>query len=793
MDAGLRDGSLKFTLHGEKMKGNWALVRMGGKAADAGKPNWLLIKEHDSFERGSSDLSVTDEEPDSVVTGRSLEQIASQEDHVWNSKEAANGKPWRRQDDPGNTPNKKTGQRSGKQPRFTRELERYPKEKLPQFVPPQLALEAETAIDRDGWLHELKLDGYRIQARKQGNKVQLLTRSGLDWTHRMKAIADEVVRLPAETALLDGEVVVLAEDGTTSFADLQASFKDGEKHTLTYFVFDLLHLNGRDLRGAELVERKKLLSEVLLHSQHSEEVLRLSEHIEATGSAVFQQACRLHAEGIVCKRADSPYTSGRSGDWVKVKCVYDQEFVIGGFTLPSNGIHGVGALLLGYYDDDGKLIYAGRTGTGFTQKTHRLIRDQLEKLRTKTAGFAQMPAEAKRGAMWVKPVLVAQVRFATWTADNLVRQASFQGLREDKPATEVRREHAVALDAKSPRKKAAHNAKKSQAAKVAPHTSTSKASVPEKASVLEKAPRNAKKEKATEHAAIRLTHPDKVLDIESGLTKQQLGDYYWQIAEYMLPQIANRPLSLVRCPEGTAQPCFFQKHINAMLPRGIEAIEIPDKKTGKLEPYITLSTRESLASLAQVGVLEVHPWGSLNDHLEQPDHIILDLDPDESIAWKTLAASAEETRGLLQQLGLESFLKSTGGKGLHVVVPLIPAHNWSVIKQFAHAIALELERRNPSLYLTKMSKAERKGKIFIDYLRNERGSTAVAAYSPRARAGVPVSLPLSWKELKNPERPLFHVSEFSAWKIRLSRDPWKKMTGMQQDIDQEKIGTVLQG
>jgi bifunctional non-homologous end joining protein LigD len=486
----------------------------------------------------------------------------------------------------------------------------------------------------------------------------------------------------------------------------------------------------------------------------------------------------LHAEGIVSKRASGTYVSGRTGSWIKVKCVRQQEFVIGGFTLPSNGMHGVGALLLGYYDDRGKLIYAGRTGTGFTQKTHRLIRDQLNKLRSKASPFESMSYAQRRDAIWVEPKLVAQVSFATWTADNLVRQAAFKGIREDKPAKEVRREEPMAAKNSAPKiEKATHSLRNARAAKTISKRGTTARTV------------EAKSE--DEHAAVRLTHPGKILDAESKLTKQQLADYYWQIADHILPQIINRPLSLVRCPEGSTQPCFFQKHTSPTLPPGIETIQVPDKKTGKPEPYITLSTREALAGLAQMGVLEVHPWGAQNDDLEHPDRIVIDLDPDEAIGWPTLAAAAKETRALFKKLGLESFLKSTGGKGLHVVVPIVSDHEWSTIKQFAHAVALQLEKQRPELYLTKMSKAARKGRIFIDYLRNERGATAVAAFSPRARAGAPVSIPLSWSELDQPKRPIFKVADFHQWQTRLKRDPWIKLPENKQRIDVEKVAAIL--
>jgi len=763
VDAGLRTGSLKFIMHGTKMKGKWALIRMGGKAANESKPNWLLIKEHDDFERTNDDPPVTDAEPNSVVTGRSLEEIAKNEDHVWNSKETAKGNAWYRNDAKGSTPN---GMASGKSAHTVKLSvpSGAPKEKLPQFVTPELALQATTPPSGAGWLHELKLDGYRIQARKDGDKVQLLTRTGLDWTHRMKTIAALVGDLQAEKAILDGEVVVLAEDGNTSFADLQAAFQEGVKKPLSYFVFDLLHVNGHNLRGLPLVERKALLAALL---EDGGDFLRLGEHIETSGEVFFEKACELHVEGIISKRAASKYSSGRGGDWLKLKCVHEQEFVIGGFTLPSNGTHGVGALLLGYYDAK-KLIYAGRTGTGFAQKTHRILRDQLDELRQTAMPFEKPPADARKGAIWVRPQLVAQVNFATWTADNLVRQASFKGLREDKPATEVRREEPTVVPRSHSTKHASYSAPGGIAAKAVPAEAARVKDVPAK-------------------APVRLTHADKILDAETQLTKQQLADYYWAIAPHMLPHVEGRPLSLVRCPEGSEKQCFYQKHVNHLMPPGVTAVDVPDKKTGKIEPYITLSSGEALAGLAQMGVLEVHPWGSRNEDLEHPDRIIIDLDPDPTVPWAKLAASAGEVRKELKKLGLESFLKSTGGKGLHVVVPIEPEHDWAVIKQFAHAFVLQMEKAQPDLYLTKISKAARKEKIFLDYLRNERGATAVAAFSPRARAGAAVSLPLSWNDLKLQERPVVRVADFAEWRGRLSRDPWKLFFKTQQNISSKLL------
>jgi bifunctional non-homologous end joining protein LigD len=421
-------------------------------------------------------------------------------------------------------------------------------------------------------------------------------------------------------------------------------------------------------------------------------------------------------------------------------------------------------LLLGYYNDSKELIYAGRTGTGFNQKTHREIRTRLEKLRRVTSPFDKPPAEARKGAIWTTPELVAQVRFATWTADNLLRQAAFQGLREDKAADEVRRE--------GPSVKAGEARRVSRTVSKA----AAKSASPAKKAERDGAP-----------ATMRLTHPDKLIDAESKLTKRELADYYWAIAPHMLRQIAGRPVSLVRCPDGTAGQCFFQKHVNKMLPAGVESVDVPDAKTGKIEPYITISTQEVLGAMAQIGVLELHPWGARNEDLEHPDRIIFDLDPDVAISWGTLAAAAAEVRKRLKKLGLESFLKSTAGKGLHVVAPVVAEYGWSTIKQLCHAFVLELEASERSLYLTKMMKSARAGKIYLDYLRNERGATAVAAFSPRSRAGAPVSMPLSWSELKLETRPVFRVADYSEWKARLARDPWKRLPEMRQHLTAELL------
>ena len=812
VEEGLRKGNLKFALNGTKMHGHWVLVRMHGDrfGRKDSKPNWLLIKEKDEYARGPKDPCVTDEEPNSAVTGRSIEQIAAAEDHVWNS----------------NRPEKPTKQSPPNRSLLTRrkasveapeaagarlpelpDPERpaslpasdrsklpgdAPREKWPGFLAPELAISVSEPPSGDDWLHELKLDGYRIQIHidehRGSRRARLFTRKGLDWTHRMTAIARAAESLPVQAAILDGEVVVLNESGTTSFADLQAAFDEGAKHPLTYFAFDLLHLDGHKLRGLPL-ERRKTILEKLLQEHSDDAVLRYSSHLRSHGAEMFRRACSLGAEGVVSKLASAPYESKRSRDWVKSKCVLQQEFVVGGYTPLSNGSHGIGALLLGYYLD-GHLLYAGRTGTGFNRKTHQLLRDRLDKLRQTKTPFHQPPAEAKKDAVWVKPEMVIEARFANWTADRLVRQAAFLGLREDKDPKEVVRETAAAVPKTSRSRKTEdhprHQPAKGAAAKSAKHSTPALAAATRPAKSQSANPKSGQ----AVVAGVRLTHPDKILDEESRLTKQQLANYYAAIAGHLLPHIANRPLSIVRCPEGSTKPCFFQKHIGMGVPDGIDSVPVPSKKGDATEEYLTVSTPQGLVSLAQMGVLEIHPWGSQNDALETPDRIIIDLDPDPTLPWQRLIDSALEVRSLMKNLGLEVFVKSTGGKGLHVVAPIRAEHEWPEVKTFAHNFVLMMEQANPQLYLTKMTKSARTGRIFLDYLRNERGATAVAAYSPRARAGARVAMPLTWAELKRTDPKHFAVANFDEWKSRLRHDPWLEMDKVKQRLTDRAIAAV---
>jgi bifunctional non-homologous end joining protein LigD len=768
VDRELEKGNLKFELYGTKLKGKWALIRMRRNLDRSDKPNWLLIKERDEYVRSEDAPAITDEAPNSAITQRTMEQIAESKDHIWDSKQGGllRGGNNREHDSSGR--NVRTSDQRHRS--LERALRGAPAEIFPGFIHPQLAQPAAKAPNSDEWIHELKLDGYRLQVHVQSKKSRggkthsttLFTRTGLDWTPRMTFLAGAASKLELENCILDGEVVALDHEGRSNFGDLQAAFQERRQGALIYFAFDLLHLNGHNLRELPLTQRKAILSELLSAAEPGSPI-RLSEHIEGRGVEVLAKACELGTEGVVSKIASSPYTSGRGNAWLKIKCGMQQEFVIGGFTTPEKGGRGIGALLLGYYDD-GKLRYAGRCGTGFSEQNHRALRDRLDVLVQKHPDFTKVPAEAQRKVKWVKPELVAQVSFSSWTRDDLVRQASFKGIREDKPSREITRELAIAKEPCS--QQSAGPVKRAT-----PHASTDKSS---------QQPLN----------GFRITHPQKVVDPESGTTKLQIAEYYFAVAKNMLPHISDRPLSVVRCPSGIGQPCFFQKHVGPGLPQGIDKVTIPNRKTGKKEEFLTVNTVEGLLGLAQLGVLEIHPWGSRNDSIEKPDRIIFDLDPDAAIPWPVLASTAQEMRTHLKQLKLTSFLKGTGGKGLHVVVPIVPEFEWPVLKQFAHSLVLQMEKSNPARYLTKMTKAARTNKIYLDYLRNDREATAIAAFSTRARPGIPVSVPLDWKELDSSTAPKFYLSDFADWKKRMDRDPFKAMSLSKQRLTAETLGAL---
>jgi bifunctional non-homologous end joining protein LigD len=591
-------------------------------------------------------------------------------------------------------------------------------------------------------VHEIKLDGYRILLRIERGRARLLTRNRKDWTDRFPDVAEAAAALPVKEALLDGEVVVFDAAGVSSFQALQQAGEPGAGR-LVYVAFDLLFLDGRDLRGEPLLVRKKHLARLL---QGRRGRLRYSEHFDAPGQEVYERACRMALEGIVSKRKQAPYTSGRGQAWLKVKCVLRQEFVIGGYTDPEGGRAELGSLLLGVHEPDGRLVYAGKVGTGFSQDTLAALGKRLRRLEQRESPFAtDGPRPPARGVHWVKPVLVGEVAFTEWTRDGLLRHPAFAGLREDKPAAEVVRERSRAPG---------------PAARPVAGGSDATVSV----------------------AGVRLTHPDRVLYPEQAITKLALARYYEAIADWIVPHVADRPLSLVRCPDGRRAQCFYQKHAGAGVPAEVKRVRIRESGGG-FATYLYVDDLPGLVALAQIGVLEVHPWGTRVGHLEKPDRLVLDLDPAPDFPWPQVVEAARDVRALLTDLELVGFLKTTGGKGLHVVVPLRPAAGWDAVRALAEGIGAELARRAPDRYTINPLKAERRGRIFVDYLRNTRGATAVAAYSPRARAGAPVSTPVGWTELSGETPPAgFTIETVPQRLARLRRDPWAEFFSVDQAI-----------
>jgi bifunctional non-homologous end joining protein LigD len=607
-------------------------------------------------------------------------------------------------------------------------------------------------------LHEVKYDGYRMLARVDDGDVEILSRNGKVWTPVLTGLAKALARLPLESAWLDGEVVVMDEKGNTSFNALQNAL-GGSGAPLTYILFDVIHLNGYDLTGVPLVERKRMLGRVLADVDPGGP-LRFSPDVQGNGPEFFEQACALGLEGAICKRANSPYrTATRSREWIKVKCAQRQEMVIGGYTDPQGSRTGFGALLLGVYDN-GELRYAGKVGTGFDTKTLSSIYKLLKAREQDRPAFVNPPRgyDAK-GAHWVRPDLVAEVSFTEWSPEGALRHPSFQGLREDKVATDVKRERPstpAASDA------GADTAGKSRA-------------------TGGKAP--------TIVAGIAISNPDKPYFPELPFTKSDLARYYEAVAPWILPHLKNRPLSLVRCPEGWNGQCFYQKNADRAVNAAVSRVEVPE--SNGTATYMAANSAAALVGLVQWGVIELHPWGSRTPKLDKPDQLIIDFDPDEGLKWETLVEAVQLLRTMLDDLGLVGFLKTTGGKGLHVVLPIRPTLTWDEAKGFTGAIAALLAGTLPDRFTAVMSKERRKGRIFIDYLRNAQGATAIAPYAVRARAGAPVSMPIAWDELTRDVRAdFFNVTNALQRLERMKSNPWADFLATKQTVTREMLKRV---
>jgi bifunctional non-homologous end joining protein LigD len=608
---------------------------------------------------------------------------------------------------------------------------------------PQLARLVKQPPEGNEWLHEMKYDGYRIGCRIRDRSVALISRNGKDWTAAFPEIVEAARQLGVRDALLDGEVAIVLPDGRTSFQALQNAFSGGSRRGLVYFAFDLLRISGNSLERRPLEERKRELLR-LTGKPGPKAAIRYSEHVVGRGAEMFQEACRLRLEGIISKRIDAPYKRGRGDTWLKTKCVLRQEFVIGGFTDPEGSRQGIGALLIGYYDAAGTLVFAGKVGTGFSVASAHDLRKRLNAIERKDCPFRPRPTGALgKRAHWVKPAVVAEVVFTEWTEDGKIRHPSFQGLRRDKPAKAVTRE--VPADAPPP--------------------------MPRRLGANPTATRAAKQDSAAVAAGVRISNPDRVLYADLGITKLDVAQFYERIADWIVPHLKGRPLTLVRCPEGIQAECFYMKHSKVWAPPALRRVKIQEK--AKVGDYLVADTPAAVVSLVQMGILEIHTWNTRVERVELPDRIVLDIDPGSKVPWTAVIATARRLRRALDKLNLESFLKTTGGRGLHVVVPLAPSVDWKTCLAFSRAIAVALERADPATYTTAFAKAGREGKILIDYLRNNRTNTSVAAYSTRARPGCPVSVPLRWEELKPALDPAsFTIRTIEKRLAKLKADPW---------------------
>ncbi|UAL09223.1 DNA ligase D [Caulobacter segnis] len=721
---GLKKGEIKLVFAGERMKGGWVLVRINNDKFGGKRENWLLIKHRDEFAI-EGDLDFLDDTAFSIASGRTMEQIAAGKgkaptpfmtgkapasDAVWHSKgspEASAEKAAEAANAPKGREAKAAKTKSRPAPKATK------KTAMPDFVPPQLCKLVDRPPSGGDWVHEIKFDGYRMQLRIEGGEAALRTRAGLDWSARFPQLIADATDL--SDALIDGEVVALDEAGSPTFAGLQAALAEEKTDDLIFFAFDLLHVGGEDLTGQPLSERKARLKALL---PEDGDRIRYVEHFKSGGEAVLQSACRMSLEGVVSKRLDAPYRSGKPGTWTKAKCRAGHEVVIGGWTTTGEAFR---SLIVGVYKDD-DLVHVGRVGTGYGRDKVAKLLPKLKAHARKTSPFAGQGAP-RGGANihWVDPVLVAEIEFAGFTGDGSVRQASFKGLREDKPAK--------AVEAETPAP--------AEAVELAQPTAARPKRAGGKASVL----------------GVAISNPDKPLWPDAGDgtpgTKLDLAEYFEAVGPWMLEHVKGRPCSVIRMPDGIDGETFFQRHSG----KGVSALIDEVTVSGDRKPYLVFNTVESLVAAAQWGAPELHPWNCRPGEPEAPGRLVFDLDPAPDVPFDAVVEGAREIRDRLEALGLVPFCKTTGGKGLHVVTPLKPSEkgkgvDWDAAKAFAREVCARMAADSPDQYLITMAKKERGGRIFLDYLRNDRMSTAVAPLSPRGRPGAPVSWPVAWTQVR---------------------------------------------
>lgn len=760
-------GKLKFTLVGEKLSGDWTLIknRYGGK-----QNSWLLIKERDEVARPSSEYDILLDRPESAISGELL-PIDKQQ----GSKTKTSSTKNKTIDPDVKATVKKTLKKTSAKAidaavkaktaanKVTTEIKRK-SGPIPETFSPQLATLVNKPPEGD-WLYEIKFDGYRILARVKKSKVSLFTRNGHDWTERMPIQTKAIEALKLKDSWLDGEVVVLNENGLPSFQALQNAFDVGSSQDIIFYLFDAPYLNGVDLREAPLEERREQLEKLLTNDNGP---LRYSAIFDADHKSIVQSACALSLEGVIGKRAGSTYVSRRSNDWIKLKCRLRQEFVIVGYTEPQGSRSGFGAILVGVHKDigDKELLYAGRVGTGFNdEKLRDLYKKMFSLKRDIPPVSTKLTSEQKRGAHWIEPKLICEVEFAEWTGEGVLRQAAFISLRTDKPAKDIIRERA-----KSPN----DATKKSLKVKANTTSKTAKKALP--TSKLS----NGK----VIVSSVGISHPERVLDIESGGTKLELAQFYESISEFILPHLSHRPVSLLRAPDGIGGEQFFQKHSeNMAIPHIIQLDKALDPTHGRL---MEISSVDALVGCVQMNTIELHTWGATTLGIETPDRFILDLDPDPALPWRSVIEATQLTLSLLDELKLHAFIKTTGGKGMHIIVPLTPDADWDYVKSFSKAVAEFMAKQIPERFVAKMGPKNRIGKIFIDYLRNTRGASTVCAYSVRARPGLAVSVPISRDELQK-------IGHSDQWNIKnlherldkLKGNPWGDYSGAKYKRNQK--------